>query len=115
LVENKNQMHFIRRGLNQNDGVEQKEVFILRRGGSIEGAIDWDYDVVTRVEARPIDPETLVLRGGVFTNIANRMKQERGSGYWDRNILIRRSRTVVDGVTQPSPARPISGSPTVVF
>jgi hypothetical protein len=99
LVENRNRKIFIRRGLNQNDGTEQKEVFILRRDGSIEGAIDWDYDVVTRVEAQPIDPEPLVLRGGVFTNIANRMRQEVGYNYWSRNIRISRSNTEVDGVT----------------
>jgi hypothetical protein len=97
-VENKNQKVFIRRGLNRTDGTAQKEVFILRRDGSITGGIDWDYDVVTRVEARPIDLEPLFLRGGVFINIANRMKREKGSSYWGRNILINRSRTVVDGV-----------------
>jgi len=95
-VENENRKIYIRRGLNQNSGTGQKEVFILRRDGSIDGVIDRDYDVLTRVDARPIDPEPLVLRGGVFTNIANR---GNGSGYWGRNILISRSRTVVDGVT----------------
>lgn len=98
-VENRNRRLFIRRGLNQNDGSEQQEVFILRQDGSIQGGIDWDYDVVTRVVAKPIDPEPLLLRGGIFTNIANRMEQERGSSYWGRNIVITRSNTVVDGVT----------------
>ncbi len=98
-VENKNRKLFIRRGLNQSAGTAQKEVFILRRDGSIEGEIDWDYEVITRVEARKIDAEPLVLRGGVFTNIANRMKHGKGSSYWSRNISISRSRTVVDGVT----------------
>lgn len=98
-VENKNRNLFIRSGLNQSDGSEQKEVFILRPNGSIIGEIDWDYDVITRIEARPIDTEALVLRGGIFTNIANRTKQENVSSYWARNILISRSKTVVDGVT----------------
>jgi hypothetical protein len=98
LVENKNRKIFIRRGLNQNDGTGQKEVFILRRDGSIEGAIDWDYDVVTRVEARPIDPEPLILRGGIFTNLANRLPPKVRNKYWDRNIQISRSNTEVDGV-----------------
>lgn len=99
LVENKKRKMFIRRGLNQNAGTGQREVFILRRDGSIEGAIDWNYDVVTRVEAQPIDPEPLVLRGGIFTNIANAMRQKVGYNYWSRNIQIRRSNTEVDGVT----------------
>ena len=99
FVENKHRKIFIRRGLNRNSGTVQNEVFILRRDGSIKGAIDWDYDTVTRVSAQPIDPEPLVLRGGVFTNIANRMRQPEGYNYWSRNIQIRRSNTVVDGLT----------------
>lgn len=99
LVENKNRRIFIRRGLNQNNGTEQKEVFILRQDGAIEGAIDWDYNEVTRVLALPIDPEPLVVRGGLFINIANRMRQEVGYNYWARNIQISRSNTEIDGVT----------------
>ncbi len=99
LVENKNRRIFIRRGLNQNNGTEQREVFILRQDGAIEGAIDWDYDEVTRVLVLPIDPEPLVVRGGLFINIANRMRQDVGYNYWARNIQISRSNTEIDGVT----------------
>jgi len=99
-VENANRKIYIRRGLNQNDGTAQKEVFILRRDGSLEGGVDWDYDAVTRVEARPIDVRPLVLRGGVFTHTANRMRQEKGYNYWGRNIQITRSNTEVDGLTR---------------
>lgn len=111
LVENRNKKIFIRRGLNQNDGSAQKEVFILRRDGSIEGAIDWDYDTITRIEARPIDPTPLVLRGGVFTNIANRMQQEVGYNYWGRSIHIKRSNTEVEGVTLRVTGETESGHP----
>jgi hypothetical protein len=95
-VENEKQKLFIRRGLNQNDGSSQKEVFILRRDGSIEGGIDWEYETVTRIEAQPIDDMTLTLCGGIFTNIANRGGKSR---YWARNISIRRSNVIVHGVT----------------
>jgi hypothetical protein len=98
LVENSNRRLFIRRGLNTNSGTPQQEVFILKRDGSIEGAIEWDYETVTRIEARPIDPEPLVLRGGLFINIGNRMKQPVGYNYWARNIRIVRSNTIVDGI-----------------
>lgn len=99
LVENAERRLFIRRGLNRNNGTPQQEVFILRRDGTIEGAIEWEYETVTRLEAQPIDPEPLVLRGGIFINIGNRMKQPEGYNYWSRNIRITRSNTVVDGVT----------------
>jgi len=99
LIEDANQRRFIRRGLNVNSGKPQREVFILHRDGTIEGAIEWDYEAVTRVEAWPIDAEPLVLRGGFFINIANRMKQPEGYNYWARNILITRSNTVVEGLS----------------
>ena len=98
-VQNRERKVFIRRGLNQNKGTAQQEVFILRKDGSIEGTINWDYDKITQVKAWPIDPVKLTLHGGIFTNIANRMRQEVGYNYWSRNISIRRSNTLVDGIT----------------
>ena len=98
-VESNRKRVYIRRGLNQNNGTPQRDCFILRRDGSIEGAIDWDYDTVTRVEARPLDEQTLVIKGGVFTTTANRMKQDKGYNYWSRNITISRSNTTVVGLT----------------
>ena len=99
LVENNRRRVFIRRGLNQNNGTPQRDCFILRRDGSIEGKIDWDYDTVTRVEARPLDDQPQLLKGGIFTTTANRMKQAVGYNYWSRNIVINRSLTTVEGVT----------------
>ena len=99
-VENRKRRIFIRRGPNQNSGSTQKEVFILRQDGTIDGGIDWDYHTVTRVEAMPIDDKTLFLRGGVFINLANRADPAERPHYWGRNIIIHRSRTAVEGVTQ---------------
>ncbi len=98
-VENDHKKRFLRRGLNQDEGVPQQDCFILRRDGSLDAPIDWDYDVITRIDAHPIDEKTLVLRGGIFTTFANRMKQEVGYNYWFRNIIISRSNTEVDGLT----------------
>ena len=84
---------------NRNSGTAQRDCFILRQDGSIEGDIDWNYEKISRVEARPIDEKRLVLRGGVFTTVANQMKQEVGYNYWVRNIAITRSNTEVDGLT----------------
>jgi hypothetical protein len=97
-VRNDRVRRYIRRGLNQNPGTSQRDSFILRRDGSIEGGIDWQYDHVSSVIARPIDANRLVVKGGVFTTIANRMKQQVGYNYWSRNIVITRSNTEVDGL-----------------
>lgn len=99
VVTNRKIKRYIRRGLNRNKGVSQHDCFILRRDGSVEGDIDWDYESVSRVEVRPMDENQLVLRGGIFTTFANRMKQEIGYNYWYRNIKISRSNTEVDGLT----------------
>ena len=78
-VEDERRRRFIRRGLNRNTGAAQKDCFILRRDGTVEGDIDWDYpDGFTRIEAAPLDDAPLVIRGGVFTTFANRMRQEVG-------------------------------------
>ena len=98
LVEKESRRVYIRRGLNQNNGTPQHDVFILRRDGSIDSPIDWEYDEITRIEAHPIDDTPLKLSGGIFTTYANRMKQELGYNYWSRNIVISRSNTEVDGL-----------------
>jgi hypothetical protein len=97
-VENDKKLMFIRKGGNQNNGTPQKEVFILKKDGTIIGAINWDYDEITKITAQPLDEILLHIRGGIFTNIANQMSSEDATGYWARNISIKRSRTVVDGV-----------------
>ncbi len=99
FVENKNKKMFIRRGLNQNSGTSQKEVFLLRRDGTIEGGIDWDYDVITKIKAYPIDTKPLQLKGGIFTSIASEAREGKITSYWGRNIHITRSNTIADGVT----------------
>ena len=98
VVTNSKIKRYIRRGLNQNSGTAQRDCFILHRDGSVEGDIDWDYETVDRVEARPMDEKRLVIRGGIFTTTANRMKQEVGYNYWARNIRVSRSNTEVDGL-----------------
>jgi hypothetical protein len=98
-VESNRHRVFIRQGLNQNNGTPQRDCFILRRDGTIEGDIDWNYDIVTRCEALPIDETPLLLKGGIFTTTANRMAQKEGYNYWSRNITINRSNTTVAGLT----------------
>lgn len=97
-VENNKKQIFIRKGGNQNSGTTQKEVFVLKKDGSIIGAIEWDYDEITKITAQPIDDTLLHVRGGIFTSIANHADPKDESNYWSRNISIERSRTVVDGV-----------------
>ena len=111
MIENDQKRRYIRRGLNQNDGKPQNDCFILHRDGTIEGDIDWDYESITSVDARPIDEETLLLSGGVFTTFANSMSNDDGYKYWARNIIINRSNTEVDGITHYVVGETAVGSP----
>ena len=105
---------YVRRGLNPTRGTLPGDCFILRRDGSIEGPIDWQHDEFDTIRAHAIDDHRLTVRGGVFTTFANRMYQERGSNYWSRNIVVRRSNTEIDGLThyvvgETDVGRPYSG------
>lgn len=95
-VYNDNIMHFIRYGLNQNQGEAATDTFILHKDGTIDGLIDWDYDVITRIDVHPLDETPLSIRGGVFTTMANH--GESKYLYYQRNITIHRSHVTVEGL-----------------
>ncbi|WP_135548174.1 hypothetical protein [Paenibacillus cymbidii] len=97
VVTNTKVKKFIRRGLNQNNGFDQTDCFVVHEDGSIVSPIDWDYDDITDAEARPIDKDELTVRGGIFTTMANR--GESKYDYYHRGIRITRSNTTIDGIT----------------
>lgn len=110
-VENAGKKMYIRRGLNKNDGVPQRDSFILRRDGSVDGVINGNYETLTSIEARPIDEQPLLLRGGVFCTYANRMHQPIGYNYWSRNILVTRSNTEIADLTHYVVGETATGHP----
>ena len=97
-VNNSHVNHYIRFGLNQNNGSPQTDIFIADKEGNVDmGApIIWDFDQITEITALPIDENTLKITGGRFTTIAN--KAESKYTYYQRNIAIKRSNVVVDGL-----------------
>lgn len=97
-VTNSHRKHYIRFGLNQNNGSAQTDIFIVDKKGQVDmdAPIIWDFDQITDVTVLPIDTQTLNITGGRFTTIAN--KAESKYTYYNRNIAIRRSHVVVDGL-----------------
>jgi len=89
---------YIRYGLNQNSGAAQTDVFVVDKNGHVDrkAPIIWDFDNITSMTAYPIDTETLTVRGGHFTTIAN--QAESRYTYYSRGIGISRSNVVIDGV-----------------
>lgn len=97
-VTNANVKRYIRFGLNQNNGASQTDIFVADKNGNLDRntPIIWDFDQVTDITALPIDENTLTITGGRFTTIAN--KTESKYTYYNRNIAIRRSRIIVQGL-----------------
>ena len=98
-VVNDNHMAYIRLGANQDNGTAQKEFFIADKDGNIDPSTSliWDYDEVTRMTAYPMDAKPLVIKGGIFTTIANQAPSEYT--YYGRGIHIERSNVRVENVT----------------
>ena len=97
-VINSQVMHYIRYGLNQNNGSPQRDIFVVDQFGNVDmdAPIIWDFEQITEMSALPIDQETLTITGGKFTTIAN--QEESKYNYYSRNISIRRSNVELDGV-----------------
>jgi len=97
-VTNSHVKRYIRFGLNQNNGSSQTDIFVVDKNGNVDmdGPIIWDFNQITEISALPIDEKTLNITGGRFTTIAN--NAESKYTYYSRNIAIRRSNVVVDGL-----------------
>ena len=97
-VTNSNVKHYIRYGLNQDKGSQQTDIFVVDKNGNVDldAPIIWDFDQITDATALPLDETTLKITGGRFTTIAN--KAESKYTYYSRNIAIKRSNVIVDGM-----------------
>ena len=97
-VTNANVKRYIRFGLNQNNGASQTDIFMVDKNGNVDmkAPIIWDFEQITDISALPIDEKPLTIKGGRFTTIAN--NAESKYTYYSRNIAIRRSNVIVDGL-----------------
>lgn len=97
-VTNDRVRRYIRFGPNQNNGSPQTDIFVVDQDGNVDmnAPIIWDFDQITNITALPIDEATLHITGGRFTTIAN--QAESRYTYYRRNIAIRRSNVILDGL-----------------
>lgn len=97
IATNSKMMRFIRRGNNENAGRAQTDVFLLDQRGRVNPntPIIWDFDPISKIEAYPIDPKPLILKGGKFTTIAH---SKKSSHYHSRGVRIQRSNVIIDGL-----------------
>ena len=54
---------FVRKGLNQNAGVDPSDVLLVDENGRIETKIDWDHPHVTKAVAKSAEDPPITIRG----------------------------------------------------
>lgn len=115
VLTDSNVKRYIRKGLNQNSGSNQTDVILVDENGNIdaETPLIWDFDAITSAVAYPIDTETLTVKGGFFTTLANNAPSEYT--YYSRGIQVRRSNTVIDGIYHDVKNEGKTGAPYSAF
>lgn len=115
VLTDSNVKRYIRKGANQNSGSNQTDVILVDKDGSIspETPLIWDFESITSAAAYPVDTETLTLKGGSFTTLANNAASEYN--YYARGIQVRRSNTVIDGLYHDIKNEGKTGAPYSAF
>lgn len=115
VLTDSNVKRYIRKGANQNSGSNQSDVILVDKDGNIspDTPLIWDFDAVTGATVYPVDTETLTVKGGRFTTIANAAPSEYT--YYARGIQVRRSNTVIDGIYHDIIGEGKTGAPYSAF
>ncbi len=115
VLTDSNVKRYIRKGANQNSGSNQADVILVEENGSIsqETPLIWDFDSITDATAYPIDTETLTVKGGRFTTLANAAAAEYN--YYARGVLVGRSNAVIDGIYHDIKNEGKTGAPYSAF
>lgn len=97
-VANSDIKHYIRFGLNPTKGSSQSDIFMVDKNGHVDmdAPIVWDFNKITSITALPIDEKILNITGGRFRTVAN--KEVSKYNYYSRNISIKRSNVLIDGL-----------------
>ncbi len=96
IANDTNVRRYIRYGLNQNNGKEQTDIFLVDKNGIIDEntPLLWDFNNISEMTCLLIDKEKLNIKGGKFITIANQ-EEEENHPYYSRNLLINRSNVEV--------------------
>lgn len=91
---------YIRYGLNQNNGKEQTDIFLVDKNGNINenNPILWDFDNISEMNCLLVDKKKLKINGGKFLTIANQ-EEEENHPYYSRNLLITRSNVEINNLS----------------
>jgi hypothetical protein len=98
-VTDNNVRMYKRYGLNQNNGREQTDIFLIDKNGNVNEntPIIWDFKNISEMNFFLIDQEKLIIKGGKFITIANQVEEENHP-YYSRNILVNRSNVEINNL-----------------
>jgi len=115
VLTDSNVKRYIRKGANQNSGSSQSDVILVDANGNISAdtPLIWDFNAITGATVYPVDTETLTIKGGRFTTLANAAPSEYT--YYTRGIQVRRSNTVIDGLYHDIENEGKTGAPYSAF
>ena len=115
VLTDSNVKRYIRKGANQNSGSSQSDVILVDADGNIDAStpLIWDFNAITGATVYPVDTETLTIKGGRFTTLANAAPSEYT--YYTRGIQVRRSNTVIDGLYHDIENEGKTGAPYSAF
>mgnify|MGYP003292877602 CR=1 FL=1 len=103
-LENSNLRHYIRYGLNANNGSAQNEIIYVHADGTIDPStpLQWDYEVITSLTVYPCDEDPITVKGGdgdervtvktIFNSAPSRYT------YYQRNFKITRSNVTLQNI-----------------
>lgn len=96
-IENSNVRHFIRKGVNADNGYPQQEVLRVSRG-YIVSPINFDYTTITKCTIIPIDKTILKISNVKFITKLNKLDNVYGDGV-NRGLKVMRSNTIISNVS----------------
>ncbi len=103
-IANSNERHYIRYGLNENNGSSQHEILHVYADGTVDPMtpLQWDYETITTMYVYPIDTTPIVISGGegdVRTTVTTIHNQNRSVyEYYYRNFQITRSNVTLQNI-----------------
>ncbi len=115
VLSNKNKKHFIRLGLNQNNGVPASDTILVEKDGAIHPSTPllWDFPQITSAKAYSAEDRPIVIQNGLFTTLANRAESKYT--YFSRGFQIRRSHVILENHTHVVTGEGPHGAPYAGF
>ena len=104
VIENNNNRHFIRYGINADNGQVQQEVILVHADGTIDEStpMHWDYETISAITVYACDDAPITVTGGDGAERANITTIFNGARsqytYFWRNILVERSNTTLQNI-----------------